>query len=368
MLFERDSVYLWNVHWSHGDLNYLFKKGQYVFCEVIEVSSKAKKKWQSKLGVVNIPKFCASLVYIGGGRPKCHDPSEAFLEKLEANKNLQQWLTRRGIGLPFFKSIVDGQVPPPPREQESQQLMPAELQMHHMGRELSPMSTGSQSSFVGTISEAPPLVKRHHNHGRWPSEPVSQRPQQHQQGHLEQDNLENPIITQAKALLSRVMTCTSPEDPRVETLLKNESEVRLALFVSKTMEAAVEAFRASRIVNNQARAQSLGPIGPPRSSSGGCGGDNSWVQSGGLSGALSPSYKDDVREQRPGLYGLSRPLLSYGSIYEVECEERSENTFLMLESTEASSRPAARRESPKQLMCSEPPYKRKPDHANPFEP
>lgn len=59
-----------------GDLNYLVKEGDKVFCEVTEIVGKDRKKWQTILQscptgqVQSVPKYMATMVYIGSGRPK----------------------------------------------------------------------------------------------------------------------------------------------------------------------------------------------------------------------------------------------------------------------------------------------------------
>ena len=69
VLFERDSVYIWNVQISNGDLNYVLQENDKVFVEVVDLLGKDKKKWQNRLGSVQVPKFIATMVFVGGGRP-----------------------------------------------------------------------------------------------------------------------------------------------------------------------------------------------------------------------------------------------------------------------------------------------------------
>ena len=88
VLFERESVYLWNVLLKSGDLNYFMNEGDKVFVEATELIGKDKKKWQTKLGNAQVPKYIAALVFIGGGRPK----PERINDDYKNNSNLIQWL------------------------------------------------------------------------------------------------------------------------------------------------------------------------------------------------------------------------------------------------------------------------------------
>ena len=54
ILFERESVYIWNVQISNGDLNYVLQENDKVFVEVADLMGKDKKKWQSRLGSVQV--------------------------------------------------------------------------------------------------------------------------------------------------------------------------------------------------------------------------------------------------------------------------------------------------------------------------
>ena len=107
ILFERESVYIWNVQISNGDLNYVLQENDKVFVEVADLMGKDKKKWQSRLGSVQVPKFVATLVFIGGGRPKAEKVGEDFTK----NSNLVQWLNKRNIDIELFSKLIAGKVP-----------------------------------------------------------------------------------------------------------------------------------------------------------------------------------------------------------------------------------------------------------------
>ena len=87
------------MHFKGGDLSYIVKEGEKVFCEVHEVMGKERKRWQARLASQSIPKYAASLVYIGGGRPKGHGARLSGDSEMEANSNLRQWLGKRGVDL-----------------------------------------------------------------------------------------------------------------------------------------------------------------------------------------------------------------------------------------------------------------------------
>ena len=108
VLFERDSVYIWNVAIANGDLNYVLQENDKVFVEVVDLLGKEKKKWQNRLGSTQVPKFIATLVFIGGGRPKVEKISEDFTK----NSNLVQWLNKRNMDIEQFNKIISGRVPP----------------------------------------------------------------------------------------------------------------------------------------------------------------------------------------------------------------------------------------------------------------
>ena len=48
VLFERESFYLWNVHISRGDLNYVMSENDKYFVEVTDLIGKEKKKWKTR--------------------------------------------------------------------------------------------------------------------------------------------------------------------------------------------------------------------------------------------------------------------------------------------------------------------------------
>lgn len=56
--------------------------------------------------------------------------------------------------------------------------------------------------------------------------------------------MENPIMTQAKRLLGRVMSCASPEDEAaVARVVASESDANLAVFIAQTLEQSVRLFK-----------------------------------------------------------------------------------------------------------------------------
>ena len=54
-----------------------------------------------------MPKFIATMVFVGGGRPKLEKMSEDFTK----NSNLVQWLNKRNIDIDLFTKLIAGKVP-----------------------------------------------------------------------------------------------------------------------------------------------------------------------------------------------------------------------------------------------------------------
>lgn len=192
------------------------------------------------------------LVYVGGGRPKGHDENLGQMEEMKKNGNLIQWLGKRGMQLNTFKSLIDGNLPPKP--QKPLLSSPPNLLTSGQGQSSSSImstSSGYESGF-NFSKEASPLVRNDNvkknqntlwtypnNFGQSSSSSsstfvpeldrfsgdlnrsvrnVSEEPPQTVR--LDSD-FANPIMAQAKNLLSRVMSCTSPEDiPMVRQVVR----------------------------------------------------------------------------------------------------------------------------------------------------
>ena len=135
------------------------------------------------------------------------------------------------------------------------------------------------------------------------------------------EEFENPIMAQAKAMLSKVMACRTPDDPMNAEIVRGKKhmicnsrvisvlfvnlftdvgDARLAQFVSKTLEKAVAAYKI-RQTENTRPVVGVGPIAPP---------SRAKTQSGDMfSLRESQGSRDGGGVRSGGLIGLSKPLL-----------------------------------------------------------
>ena len=296
IVFERASVFLWNVNISNGDLNHVLKVSDRVFCEASEIIGvKERKKWQLRLNSDRIPKYFATLVYVGGGRPKGIIPQLQSLHGLQNNTNLIQWLQKRSLDIELFHKIISGE---------------AELKKCNLFNPTTSSFMDTNSTWVGSHQERPPPV------------PVGAERKQKILANNDKEEFDNPIMSQAKELIVRVMSCSKPTDPKVGTVISKESDVDLAIFMCKTLERAVQVYHASK---EQLRNQLP---------------SNSCHENDQTNIALG---KEDMTPRNACLFGLSEPLLPYSSI---DNQERLKRT--------------ARRSSAQDMFPTGPPYKRKP--------
>lgn len=421
VLFERESIYLWGVNFRGGDITYFLKEGTKVMVEVSEIIGKDRKKWQTKLGSQSIPKYTATIVYVGGGRPKESANKVFSLNELNENTNLKQWLNKRGRDMTFFHSLLCGKVMPY-RPPEPPQLIPggsiwerrqpaqgnnAQVSMqYHNNKESSPGYEGAgfpmasphhssshpppppfhdPSSRKGSLTEQqqPPFLSKdspwsssrsnlsyaqqqqqsmqnvpdpqqsnHHSRHHPPPHLLSP-PYSHANNHSSHNHhaplphhlaqgppagskspwspernpsptrfdddqsvssrdscplvIQNPIMKQAERMLSKVMACSSLEDPKVSSVIDSETDYQLANFISKTLETCLRQYRHKHHQQD--------PIGPPKRS-------NFPAQSssdlesrhGGNGGLPAPLPSSSVASVRDGLYGLQEPLLGQSSL------------------------------------------------------
>lgn len=321
-LFERNSLYLFDINITGGDMSHLLWESVKVKCEITEIHSSSQKKvWQTRLNTMNIPRYVANLVYIGGGRPKGNDTKLSKLPELEKNFNLVQWLKKRKLDTKFLQSLLRNKVmprmpeeqppiqpreddlrhqltsqrfnpwndagrhgdngfkqqqqhPPPAVQQQKQQPLPWNM------REESPMHAGNSrrgSSFEQQqdgFSRRPPQMSM---------PPPSAMQQQHRSEPMPiapppptiitksrsrspaSNEFENPIIKQAKLMLSRVMSCRAPDDPAIGDIIMDGSDVQLAMFIAKTLESGVDAYNRREGGGRQRSPQDkVGPISRPR--------------------------------------------------------------------------------------------------------
>jgi len=213
VLFERESFYLWNVHISRGDLNYVMSENDKYFVEVTDLIGKEKKKWKTRLGSANIPKFIATIVYVGGGRPK----AEKLGEEISSNSNLMQWAKKRSMDHTLLERLIKGQLPP----MQKQDVFSNAYKQVEPTKERSPFGN--------------PSVQL-------------------------QNSVQSDIMNKAVHLTQRTMLLRTPEDPEVQTLIQDDSDVQLAMFLSKTLTNAIMMYRQGGPGNDR----NPGPIGPPR--------------------------------------------------------------------------------------------------------
>jgi len=297
VLFERESVYLWNVQIKNGDLNFFMKEGDKLFVEATELIGKDKKKWQTKLGNATVPKYIASIVFIGGGRPKPERSHDDFTK----NSNLVQWLNKRNINIQHFAEILEGKVLPQELQEKSDEDVYSQAYptgtnrgAGGMSRDSTPFSNPALEAVNGSGVGRGGGGHRGARGGAWGSAapPAS---------------MMNPIMRQAEELTHKVMALQSPDDPEVCGVIQDDSEAQLALFISKTLTNAIMMYRQGRGLGAIGTPVKPGPIGPPRGR-------------GGLRGRgdFSEFYADSGMSRAGqgrggGLYGLSEPLLQYNN-------------------------------------------------------
>ncbi|TRY78326.1 hypothetical protein TCAL_15357 [Tigriopus californicus] len=331
VLFERDS--------------YIFREGDKVFCEATEISGREKKKWQAKLGIQSIPKYMATIVFVGGGRPKSNNPKLCDMDELESNTNLMQWLKKRNVEMDLFKKLLDGNLCP----HEAAQAPPNQANAMHTHDACSSCGSWPASSsasapkvpFAGVFTSAADTSHRFDfipdfEPTRAPPPPLPAKAVP----------MENPLMSQAEDLIHKVLSCTSTNDENARNLIQNARELAIAEFICKTLGTAVQSYRQK---NETANATPLhhrngpppdirhgppppGPIAPPPRISVGASASNLPLNGGGL-------------------YGLQQPLLEFNGDHHWVTNESAPRTNRLL-----------RQESPSDHAFSsppEPPYKRK---------
>ncbi len=261
----------------------------------------------------------ASLLYVGGGRPKPRNDSRTPRPD-ELGANLTQWLERRNIGPERFVlmvagSVVSGQPQPPVPMQEGEEATPLvrpsvmavgdlarnpppmQFPRHQQqprgdyppppGRPHMPMIAPRPGSlldiplrpFMEEGRQRPPrpffdemeghrperrlmdmahgggphhrdmVDRRDMFHGdRRPPHPLPMRdplprPRSPPGPVNPLSATENPIWSQAKALLGRVMQCATPSDPGVRNVVRSGAELRLAEFVAATLQTSITQFK-----------------------------------------------------------------------------------------------------------------------------
>ena len=206
-----------------------------MFVEVADLIGKEKKKWQNKLGNQAVPKFIASLVFVGGGRPKAEKVTEDFAK----NANLVQWLNKRNIDVATFEKLLGDKLPP--------KVLPVE------GEETYGQDYTSTASFTNLALASPgglPLHRGPRKEGgglgngvsalQYPGPGAGGGWGHHATGGAKGGAFANPImrqvtkissvlrrvrlaVWQAEDLTQRTMLLQSPEDPEVTNLIQVKS-------------------------------------------------------------------------------------------------------------------------------------------------
>jgi hypothetical protein len=242
VLFERDSLYIWNVPITNGDLRYVINENDKVFVEVTDLLGKEKKKWQSRLGSQNIPKFIASLVYIGGGRPK----QGKISARVADNNNLGPWLKKRGLDARMFESLLAGELMPKASEEDIFSQAYPSAAGHRS--EASPFSNPAKAAGAAAASAAGNL-----NYAQQQQAPtttaaaagsrVSNGSPLAGSSSSCNSSFQAAVLNKALKLTQKTMSLQTPEDPEVRLLIQDDSEAQLALFLSKTLTNAIMMYR-----------------------------------------------------------------------------------------------------------------------------
>ena len=306
VLFERDSVYIWNVQITNGDLNYVLQENDKVFVEVVDLLGKEKKKWQNRLGSPQVPKYIATLVFVGGGRPKAEKITEDFTK----NSNLVQWLNKRNIDIGLFSRLITGSLPLKTLDTGGEDMFSQDypnLSGYAAGMAGQKAKQSSPFNNPGLQPGLQPGGSIRSITGGWTGLGINSG------GSLRRSEFANPIMRQAEELTRRTMMLQSPEDPEVTNLIQEDSEAQLALFLSKTLTNAIMMYRQggpSASAGPIGPPGKPGPIGPPR----GAGGAGRGTRVGA---DFTEFYASNSMSGRGGggggggLYGLSEPLLQY---------------------------------------------------------
>ena len=245
-IFEANSVFLHTVHFSQGDLQYIFKENvEKVTVETTEFSGgKERKKMYAKvksclerLSSMPPPAHYAQLVYVGS-RPKATNCclSEPLSEmQVQHTPNLKLWLGKRNLTCSFFSSLIKGLIPP-------------------------------KATHTSTPAEEKKMDQSE-------SETIDEKPKVEGPPNVPQEVV-NETMSLTNALVSRVMKCTSPDDPAVQNVITGSDDLALALFISKTLSKAVMHYTAVPRSNQASQdidswssnhiKQPIQPIAPPR--------------------------------------------------------------------------------------------------------
>lgn len=310
VIFSRETFYIWNVPIGDGDLAYLINDNDKYFVEVTDLVGKEKRRWQTRMGTDSIPKFIATLVYIGGGRPK----ASRLNDSIDSNTNLQQWLRKRGMNVKTFADLTAGRLPPKNARRDSDEDMySASYPVHPNRKESSPFNSG-----IRNISDVYNMNSVTNTMGCISMNSMSamnQFPVQTNNGQHQMMDRRSAFLTRAINLTQRTMQLRTPEDPEVNHLLQDESDAELAIFLSKTLTNAILMFHGTQN-HHMNPGNAPGPIGPPGRNQRRCDFNEFYADGSLLSGSLNGRNNGiggggggvNIGGGK-GLYGLTTPLL-----------------------------------------------------------
>jgi hypothetical protein len=313
VIFSRESFYIWNVPIGEGDLAYLINENDKYFVEVTDLVGKEKRRWQTRMGTENIPKYLATLVYIGGGRPK----AARLNDSIDSNTNLQQWLRKRGMNMKTFTDLTAGRLPPKNTRRDSDEDMYS-YPVHPNRKENSPFSSGA--GIRKTVPDVFNVNSMNNvncsNHVTMSTLPSSMNHfsgvPSNINGHHQVMDRKSAFLTRAMNLTQRTMQLRTPEDPEVGHLLQDESDAELAIFLSKTLTNAILMFHGSQNPRMNP-GNPPGPIGPPRSNQRRDDFNDFYSDNGGSLLSNGVFARGNIGTNGVGggngLYGLTTPLL-----------------------------------------------------------
>ena len=117
-------------------------------------------------------------------------------------------------------------------------------------------------------------------------------------------------------MVARVMKCTSPDDPAVQDVIRNEEDLQLAMFISKALAKAILHHTAPNSSLNQPSTSEYArpprPIAPPsRISREDISPPMSQYHHGLAAAPTASTATTTSNFQQRGLTGLREPLLNY---------------------------------------------------------
>ena len=219
VFFVRRSVWVMGYNMSKGDLTHLFIEGQKVNFEAFPFS-KDKLNRTTQALAVGLDGECtmkASIVWTSKFRP---DGSKS----VHRNAALDSWLAKRGLKFEEVAKLVEGKMDP----------VAADLAT----RRKSNMLKGAQDkrSFDAEKKAAAALER-------------ARAEKSAQSAAVEAARTKAPVFRHghdAERICDLALSITGPSDPRLATMIKNDSQAQMAFHMQKALEMAVDAYKKSR--------------------------------------------------------------------------------------------------------------------------